>query len=73
MRLKKLSPKEPTVRINQSLKASTVTLLDRYQAQYQAVYGEPIERQNLIEQMLLDYMAGDKDFQRELAKEKATA
>lgn len=70
MRLQKLSPKDPAVRITQSLRQSTLDTLDAYQAAYQGTYGEPIERQSLIEQMLLDYMASDKDFQKALAAGK---
>lgn len=70
MRLQKLTPKDPAVRITQSLRQSTLDNLDAYQAAYQGQYGEAIERQALIEQMLLDYMAGDKDFQKALAQGK---
>lgn len=70
MRLQKLFPKDPAVRITQSLRQSTLDKLDAYQAAYQDTYGEPIERQALIEQMLLDYIASDKDFQKALASGK---
>lgn len=71
MRLKKLPPKEPIIRVTLGLRASTSEQLDAYQANYLAVYGEPIDRSNLTEQMLLDYMANDREFQKTLAAKPA--
>jgi len=73
MRLKKLAPKEPVVRVTLGLRTSTSDQLEAYQAQYLEVYGEPIERSNLVEQMLLDYMLSDRDFQKFLANKAAPA
>lgn len=69
MRLKKVTQIDPIERISISLRTSTVTQLEQYRAVYEATYGEPIERSHLVEQMLLAFMAGDKDFQKELAKQ----
>lgn len=73
MRLQKLAPKDPSVRLNLAMKQSTTELLDLYQARYQQSYGETIDRQVLIEQMLLSFMAEDKEFQRSLQGNKSAA
>jgi hypothetical protein len=64
MRLKKVTQIDPIERLAVSVRSSTLSLLDKYRANYEATYGEPIERSHLVEQVLLDYMAGDKDFQK---------
>lgn len=73
MRLQKLAPKDPSVRQNLAFKQSTVTMLDVYKTAYEKTYGESIDRQALVEQMLLAYMADDKDFQKSLQNAKKQA
>lgn len=70
MRLKKVTQNDPIERMAVSVRASTLANLEKYRAHYEATYGEPIERSHLVEQVLLDYMKGDKDFEKFLAKGK---
>jgi hypothetical protein len=68
MRLKKVTQIDPVERMAVSIRSSTLVLLDKYRANYEATYGEPIERSHLVEQVLLDYMTGDKEFQKRLQR-----
>jgi len=62
MRLKKVTQIDPIARLAISARQSTLSRLEAYQAHYEKTYGEPIERSHLVEQVLLDYMNGDKAF-----------
>lgn len=68
MRLKKVTQNDPVERLTVSVKKSTQDRLEAYRAHYERTYGEPIERSHLVEQVLLDYMTGDKDFMKQLSK-----
>lgn len=64
MRLKKVTQIDPIERMAVSMRSSSLALLEKYRAHYELTYGEPIERSHLVEQVLLDYLTGDKDFQK---------
>lgn len=62
MKIKKISQKDPTLRITYTLKQSTLKMLEAYQAYYEAAYKEPIEQRALVEEMLTAFASSDKDF-----------
>lgn len=64
MKLSRIPTKEPVTKFSVSLRATTLKTLDAYQDYCQSVTGQALIRQELIEQMLLDFMASDKDFVR---------
>lgn len=72
MKLAKVTSNEPTERIAISMKVSAVTSLKAYQEFYKATYGEDIALNQLVENMLVDYMKDDKDFQKTVAQSSKT-
>lgn len=62
MKIKKISQKDPTVRLTFTLKSSTLKMLEDYQSYYEQAYKEPIEQRALLEEMLVTFAASDKDF-----------
>ena len=73
MRLKKVTQNDPVVRLAVSVRTSTQDLLDQYREHYKQTYGEEIERSHLVEEILRDYMASDRDFQKALTEPEAAA
>ena len=73
MKLAKVTSNEPTERIAISMKVSAITSLKAYQECYKATYGEDIALNQLIENMLVDYMREDKEFQKTLAQSTRTS
>lgn len=66
MKLKPLPPSDPVSRISVSLRSSVHAHLSLYAEFYEQNYKEPIDISVLITQMLKDYMAEDKGFQKAL-------
>lgn len=68
MKLKKISKKDPMVRINLSMRKSTQDLLESYRQYYLKVHGEDIEISNILEEIAKEFISTDKDFAK--AKEE---
>lgn len=64
MKLKKLTNNEPVERLAVSVKKSTSDLVEAYREHYKATYGEEIERSQLVEYILNDYIKTDKAFMK---------
>lgn len=63
MKLTPIATVEKTVKRSFSFRQSTSTLLEDYQKAYEEKFGVSVEMKDLVEQMLLDFMRDDKDFQ----------
>lgn len=68
MKLKKVTQNDPVERLAVSVKRSTMTLLDAYRAHYKATYGEEIEKSELVEHILKEFISTDRDFMKAHAK-----
>lgn len=66
MKLSRIAVHEPSVKHSFTLKQSTTDLLERYRKEYSKVAGTDVKLKDLVEQMLLDFMAEDKAFQKVL-------
>lgn len=65
MKLPRIAGNESTVKVGFSFKESTANLLEKYQDFYQSVVGgEKPTLKDVVEAMLLHYMADDKAFQK---------
>ncbi|GAB3644743.1 DUF2274 domain-containing protein [Ramlibacter alkalitolerans] len=73
MKLGKVTSNEAVERVAFTFKKGTVEDLKKYQAYYQATYGEPITAGHMAEEILKAFMSGDKDFQKFVAKVAAPA
>ncbi|KVP16928.1 DUF2274 domain-containing protein [Burkholderia ubonensis] len=73
MKLSRIPGHEPTVKHSFAFKQSTTALLQQYQEMYSSVTGAEVSLKDIVEQMLLDFMADDKTFQKELKKPAASA
>lgn len=62
MKLKKVTINDPMERLAVSVRKSTMDLVGAYQSHYEAVYGEKIERSQLVEEILREFISADKDF-----------
>lgn len=67
MKLKKVTNFDPVERLAVSVRQSTLQALAAYQEHYKNTYGEGIERSQLVEEILRDYMETDKAFQKAMA------
>jgi hypothetical protein len=67
MKLKRIVKNEPMVRLTASIKASTLALLESYQAYYRGAYGEEVERSALVDEILREFINSDKDFAKKPA------
>lgn len=72
MKLTRIPSTEATVKHSFSFRKSTMDQLLAYQQFYQKMTGTKVVLKDVVEQMLLDFMAEDKTFQRDL-KQPATA
>jgi hypothetical protein len=66
--LKQFTVVDPTERVNVALKLSTRTLIEQYRVFYTASYGHPVERGELLVEILRSFFDGDSDFQRYVKK-----
>jgi len=73
MKLSRIPGTEPTVKQYLSLKQSTLDMLISYQEACSEQAGVEVSFRDLVEQMLLDFMAEDKEFQRLRKDRKAGA
>ncbi|HDR9103364.1 DUF2274 domain-containing protein [Paraburkholderia sp. A3RO-2L] len=74
MKLSRIPGHEQTVKHSFALKQSTTNLLQQYQQMYSASTGIEVSLKDVVEQMLLDFMAEDKTFQKALrAKQEAAS
>lgn len=71
MKLSRIPGTEKTVKHSFSFKQSTTDLLQKYVAFYEKNTGAEVNLKDVTEQMLLDFMGDDKDFQRSLRQESA--
>lgn len=62
MKLKKVTVNDPVERLAVSVRQSTTRMIADYMAHYEEVYGERIEKSQLVEEIIRDYIAADKDF-----------
>lgn len=60
--LKQFTVVDPTDRINLSLKLSTRTAIEQYRLFYAQAYGHPVEKGELIEEVLRSFFDADGDF-----------
>lgn len=67
MKLRKVTNFDPVERLAVSVRQSTLAALAAYQEHYKKTYGEEIERSQLVEEILRDYMETDKAFQKALS------
>lgn len=68
MKLKKVTQNDPVERLAVSVKRSTMTAIEAYRAHYKATYGEEIEKSELVEHILKDYMSADREFTKSQSK-----
>ncbi len=73
MKLTRLPGHESTVKHSFAFKQSTAELLLQYQQMYAAHTGIDVSLKDVVEQMLLDFMADDKAFQKGLLRQKQEA
>jgi hypothetical protein len=73
MKLSRIPGHEPTVKHSFALKQSTTTMLQQYQDMYLAATGSEVTMKDMVEQMLLDFMADDKAFQKALRQKNEAA
>lgn len=71
MKLSRIPGTETTVKHSFAFKQSTSNLLQQYQALYMQTQGVEVSLKDVVEQMLLDFMAEDKAFQRALKQAQA--
>ena len=69
MKLSPIPGNDALVKHALSLKTSTDTQLKHYQACYKDTHGTEVALRDMMEQMLLRFMAVDKDFQKWLKKD----
>lgn len=60
--LKRFTTIDPTARLNFSLKLSTRRAVEEYRQFYTAAYGHPVERGELVEQLIVAFMEQDAEF-----------
>lgn len=73
MKLSRIPGHEPTVKHSFAFKQSTTTLLQQYQEMYAAHTGIEVSLKDVVEQMLLDFIADDKAFQKALRQRQDSA
>lgn len=66
MKLSPIQKTEATVKHTFALKVSTTEALHRYQELYKKTLQSEVSLKDLVEQMLVDFMVNDKDFQKHL-------
>lgn len=66
MKVSQIATVEKTAKRSFSFRVSTVKQLEAYQKAYEDTFGVTVEMKDLVEQMLLDFMRDDKNFQAKL-------
>lgn len=64
MKLKKVTHVDPVERLAVSVRHSTMVKLEAYRAHYKETYGEEIEKSELVEHILKEYITTDRDFMK---------
>lgn len=73
MKLSRIPGHEPTVKHSFAFKQSTTNLLQQYQEMYAAHTGIEVSLKDVVEQMLLDFIADDKAFQKAMRQKQESA
>ncbi|MBU9199935.1 DUF2274 domain-containing protein [Burkholderia multivorans] len=73
MKLSRIPGHEQTVKHSFAFKQSTSSLLQQYQAMYEEELRAEVTLKDIVEQMLLDFMADDKVFQKRLRAKQESA
>ena len=73
MKLSRIPGHEPTVKHSFAFKQSTTNLLQQYQEMYAAHTGIEVSMKDVVEQMLLDFIADDKAFQKAIRQKQESA
>lgn len=73
MKLSRIPGHEPTVKHSFAFKQSTTSLLQQYQEMYSNLTGAEVSLKDVVEQMLLDFMADDKAFQKAIRQKQEPA
>lgn len=73
MKLSRIPGHEPTVKHSFAFKQSTTALLQQYQELYSSLTGAEVSLKDVVEQMLLDFMADDKAFQKAIRQKQEPA
>lgn len=68
MKLKNIPGNEPTIKQSFAFRKSTVDTLQRYQHCYKVEHGTEVSMKDMVEHMLVLFMAEDKSFQQHLRK-----
>lgn len=71
MKIQRLSKADPVERLSVSLKKSILDQLEAYKAYYEEHYKEPVQMSRLLEEILKQFIAGDKEFLKRLAEKQA--
>lgn len=66
MKLSRIAGQESGVKVSYTFKQSTTELLERYRKEFSTVTKTDVKMKDLVEQMLLDFMQDDKEFQKRL-------
>jgi hypothetical protein len=70
MKLARIPSVETTVKHSFSFRQSTAVKLEAYQKLYEKTHGQEVTMKDLVEQMLVIFMDGDKDFERYLREQR---
>jgi hypothetical protein len=62
MKLHRIEKADPVQRITVSVRGSTLDLLDKYRLFYKQIYGDEIERSQMVNDILKEFMNEDKAF-----------
>lgn len=73
MKIKKVTVNDPVERLAVSVRQSVMKSLEAYRDFYKMTYGEEIERSQLVEQILREFISSDKDFQKHLQMQPCEA
>lgn len=73
MKLKKIAKQDTAERLTANIRHSTVAQVNAYRDYYLQVFGEPIERSRLVDEILSGFMQSDKEFQKFFAEQQLKA
>lgn len=73
MKLTRIPGHEAVAKQSWSLKVSTVSMLQAYHEMYVKTTGADVSVKDVVEQMLLDFMADDKAFQKILRQKESSS
>ena len=70
MKLGKVTSNDPFIRLSVSIRQSTSDQIEEYRAYYKAVYGDDIDRSQLVGEVLRKFMTEDKEFVKHMENHK---